>query len=226
MKRLSVLLAAVLCACGPGLPQGLSILSIEPASKPPNGALPVTLQLDVVPPFRVDYNHEQAEVLLQELEVEIGPSQLKPAKYEGHGRYSAVVGPDVPSGVHDVRVRLADGREAVLPQGFTVAPSITGFWIETIPDQEQEVPFALTLHVTGQGANEFTGRVTVSINQGRFILSGQQAPTRSFESGPFVGGERQELVAIDTAGSNFLIGVEGGNGQTAWSNAFSVNPKK
>jgi hypothetical protein len=126
-------------------------------------------------------------------------------------------------GLHDVRVRLVDGREAVRTEAYRVR-ALLNHWIETVPEQLQGEPFTLTLRVEGVGARAFSGSVTVSINKGQLVAP-DRTRTTSFRTGPFSGGVRQEVVSIDTPANDLLFIVQDDEGQRAWSNAFRVIPR-
>ncbi len=223
MRRASLLLTLWVCACGTETPPKLKIRSLLPMEQSTADWQTLTLELEEAPPLLLDYGLSSAE--LGELPtLEIGPRSLTPTRYLGHGRYEALMEPGMAVGLYDVRVRTADGREAELSQSYRVKPAINGYWIDTIPDQLQDAPFTITIHVEGPDALVFDGSVTVSLNKGQLIAPGNTS-TSSFRTGPFSEGVRQEVVTIDTPANNLRILVVDDEGTSTSSNEFRVAPR-
>jgi hypothetical protein len=223
MRWSAFVLVAVLCAsCEPAVP-GLAIVAVHPLSITAGETRTVQVELNTVPPFVVDYEQDGSEVSTV-AELRLGSRMMEPAKYVGHSRFAVSVGPNFPQGAHDVWLKLEDGREALLPQGFRVYEAISGLWIETIPPQLQETPFDLVIHASGDDSEHFEGTVTVSTSKGQFIRPGND-PAKSFQTGNFSQGIRVERLAIDTPGS-IVITVDDGVNSPARSNAFIVDAKQ
>jgi hypothetical protein len=217
MKRASLLLMSWLCACGSETPPALKIRSIHPLEQTTIDWRTLTIELEEDPPLMLDYGRTTAE-LGEPPTLEIGPRTMALTQYLGRGRYEALMEPGMEIGTYDVRVRTADGREAEFAQDYRVKPKITGYSIERIPDQLQDEPFTLTIHVDGPDAALFDGSVTVSINKGQLIVPGNTRTT-SFRTGPFSGGVR------DMPANNLLLTVTDDEGLTSSSNEFRVAPR-
>jgi len=222
MRWSAFVLAAVLCACAPEAPP-LAIIALHPPSITAGETRTVELELNSVPPFLVDYEQGGSGVSTV-ADLRLGARVMEQAKYLGQRRFAVTVGPHFPQGPHDVWLKLEDGREALLPQGFRVYEAISGLWVETIPPQLQGTPFDIVIHASGADSKYFEGTVTVSTSRGQFIRPGSD-PAKSFRSGNFSQGVRVERLALDTPGS-ILITVDDGVNSPARSNAFIVEQQQ
>ena len=217
-----LVLAGVLCACEPVEP-ALTIVAVHPPSITAAETRTVQVELNTVPPFLVDHEQGASDEVSTVAELRLGTGLRGAAKYVGHSRFAVTVGPRFPEGTHDVWLKLEDGREALLPQGFKVYEAISGLWVETVPPQLQATPFDLVIHASGEDSDFFEGTVTVSTSKGQFLRPGND-PAKSFQSGNFSKGVRVERLAIDTPGS-IVITVDDGAGSRAHSNDVIVHPK-
>jgi hypothetical protein len=226
MKRAFLLLASLLGACGPGTPEAPRLVSISPAVQTTTESKTVIVELDKDPFFQVDYGQRTAELLGMPL-LRVGPRQVVLDRYLGRGRFEATVGPGMEIGTHDVQVRLEDGREALLPEAYTVKATIDSYWFDTVEGTIFEgQPFTVTLHVTGRDAERFNGTVNLNLNRGKLSLPGQE-PADVIRSGPFSNGVRREQLIISGAhGANVLLLVKDEEGRSATSNAFFVNSRQ
>ncbi|WP_163869820.1 hypothetical protein [Myxococcus eversor] len=137
MTRLTVLLALLLSACGSSavLPAP-TIRSVSPQEAHVGYLGTIRVTLDVVFPIRVDYSRQEASagtgVRLWFGEVEAPLRDL-----DAEGTLSADVPSGLEPGTHDVRVVLADGREALRVDGFTVIEEVVldeDGGVEEVPD--------------------------------------------------------------------------------------------
>ncbi len=221
MKKLMPILLALMCACGteePPPPQEPHILSIAPTEQNINESKRVTVTLDVEPHFIVNYT--TGSVVMREQPVlEIGPQTVPLDRYLGHGQFQGTVNPGLELGSYDIRVMLGDGREAFLPNAYAVtfAPTV-GYDLDPINEvQYLNEPFTITIHAVVSSPELFKGSVTVTV----YKVDNGISVAYSFRSGPFSNGSRQEQISIDTLG-NYLITVQGDDGNSATSRTFSV----
>jgi hypothetical protein len=218
MRRLLPLLLALLYACAPEAPlPEPRILSISPAEQTTRESKTITVQLDMEPRFFVDYGAQSASLIDQPTLV-IGSQTVNLERYLGHGQFEGTVAAGLTPGTYDVKVMLPDERESTLAQAYRVKPYVT-FWIETVPDQEPNKPFTLTIHAQGANKAHYTGTVQIT------LYKGQNMAPSIFRSGAFSGGIRQEQITIDTPGSNYTFMVKDEETSDAYSNTFRVNPK-
>ncbi|WP_257449495.1 hypothetical protein [Archangium lipolyticum] len=220
MKKLLPMLLALLCACEaepPAPPPSFHILSISPTEQSALEAKDVIVELDVEPRFLVDFNTRSAR-MLEKPELRIGTWTVPLARYLGRGQFQGTVPPGLDVDTYDVQVSLGDGREATLTQAYTVTPYLS-YWIESIGDQLQGKPFAVTIHAGGPSAERFTGTVTIVIYQ-------DGSPILSIPSNPFSEGLVRQEITIDAVGNTFNVGMVDEKGSTASSNSFRVLSKK
>jgi hypothetical protein len=142
-------------------------------------------------------------------------------------------------GDYDIRVLLADGREAVREQGFSIvaAPTdaggsdgglpadggppegsglldgIVGLQFDPIGDQVRDVPFPSTLRAVGPSAETFQVPVTIRASKGSLS---SRAPSS------FVRGVRVEQLSLSHPGPNVYLLAEDALGHRALSNSFRV----
>ena len=217
MRKLLPFLLALLCACETEPPlQAPQLLSISPTEQLSSEPQLITVQLDVEPRFLVDYGKKTVQMLEQPV-LEIG-SQTVQLTYLGHGQFQGTVAPGLDARRYDIKVKLGDGREAILTDAYEVKSEDEGrllnYWFDTIGSQVSGQDFTVTIHADGTNAESYTGSVLVSIYD---TNSGETIFVR--RSGAFSGGVRQERLRIDTAGDYLIVA---GNGDT--SNAFRVDP--
>ncbi|MCP3142170.1 hypothetical protein [Pyxidicoccus xibeiensis] len=126
MSRSSVLLAtALLCACGTStsLPAP-DILSVSPNQVIVPRELPaekrdsVEVSLDAVIPVHVDYGEERVRTAAAK--VWIGPEEASVEDLKTDGTLTVSVPEALDEGAYEVRVVLADGREARRPSALTL----------------------------------------------------------------------------------------------------------
>jgi hypothetical protein len=219
-KLLPMLLLAVVCACEavpPEPPPSFSILSISPTEQNALEAKDVTVELDVEPRFLVDFTTRSAQ-MLEKPELRIGTWTVPLVRYLGNRQFQGTVPPGLDVDTYDVQVSLGDGREATLPQAYTVTPYLS-YWIESIGDQLQGKPFTVTIHAGGPDAERFAGTVTIIIYQ-------DGSPTTSIQSNPFSEGVLRQEITLDVVGNTFNVGMMDDKGSSASSNSFRVLSKK
>lgn len=227
MSRLVPFLLVLLCACDTAVtspPETFRILELSPREQLTTESKSVTVRLDVDPRFLVDYG-EQSVRMIERPVLEIGSRTEVPLEtYLGHGQFQGTVGPGLEIGLHEIRVKLGDGREASLPAAYEVrAPDepepVLGYWVESISDQYVKERFTVIIHAAGTNAQHFDGRVTVK------LYSGGVPTGVALETGRFSAGLGQQELFIDTAGDNYLVVVQDDQGNGATSNAFRVLPR-
>jgi hypothetical protein len=244
MTRAALLATLLLCACGGGasLPAP-EILSISPnritvpRGTPAAERRSIVISLDAVIAVRVDYGRER--VSTEAVRVWIGAEEAPLEGLEADGTLTVTVPGSLDEGTYDVRVSLADGREAVRPSALTVVPvgsqeggdagtpmvvrpedpmrrgDITGFLIESLGEQRRGVPFRVTIRAVGPRAAHFRDDVTLALNRDDDEVS----PSRL---GPFVGGVCEQLVTVDAHGGNVKLTVTDAFGAQGTSNGFKV----
>lgn len=213
-------LLALLGACEPVTPPpSPTLLSIVPAEQSTSYPQLVTVKLDAEPRILVHYGEGSARLADAPM-LWIGEREVALSTYLGHGQLQGTVPAGLEARRYDVRVALGDGREASLPEAYTVRASLptVGYWLETIGTQRQGHPFTVTIHAAGPDSKLFTGSVRMTLyTTGNAIVS-------SVRTGPFSGGVRQEQLIITVPGDNYLVAVEDDEGSGATSNAFRVEP--
>ncbi|HYO64705.1 MAG TPA: hypothetical protein VEU33_01375 [Archangium sp.] len=224
MSKLLPFLLALLCACQTPetSPGSFQILEITPREQLTNETTSVIVRLDLDPLFLVDYGNQSVRMLENPV-LELGSQLVVPLDtYLGHGQFQGTVGAGLGIGLHEVRVKLGDGREATFTGAFEVRnPSeqpVLGYWFDSIPNQYVNEPFPVVIHAEGPNAEHFEGRVTVQLYRGG-LPTGISMRTSRFSRG--IG--TQELT-IDTPG-NYIIVVQDDQGHNATSNAFDVLQK-
>lgn len=222
MRKLLPFLLALLCACETEPPlQAPRILSISPPGQLSSEPQVVTVQLDTDPRFFVDYGKKTVQMLDQPV-LEIGPQTVRLGTYLGLGQFQGTVAPGLEAGLYDIKVKLGDGREAILTDAYEVLPEAQkpqfSYWIESIGPQLKGQDFTITIHADGTNAELYTGSVLVSTYN-----TSTQETTFIRRSGPFSGAVRQERVRIDTSGYKYLIVLEDDLGRKTYSNDFLVD---
>ncbi|WNG49933.1 hypothetical protein F0U60_41795 [Archangium minus] len=236
LRKIALLSASLLCACGSYSSPPPNIVSIEPEEVVSGEASTITLELDAPLPVKVDYGRRTATVVLPT--IMIGGKQVTVAQLEQTGMLRATVPTDLPAGPQEVRLELEDGNESLQAQGITVLPvppelspqtgnpnqgggtstdpELTGLLIDPIADQVRGVPFLITLRAEGPKAADFTGQVQISSNKGRVSPNLSNA---------FSQGVRQEEVVLDKQGGQVVLTVRVGKDIVAQSNPFKVSVK-
>jgi hypothetical protein len=226
MSKLVPSLLVLLCACQPSVtsPEAIEILELSPREQRADEPATLSVRLNLDPHFHVDYGKQSAR-MIEEPVLVIGKQTVVPLDtYLGHGQFQGNVGPGLGVGLHDIRVKLGDGREATLPEAYEVRPPgepepVAGYWFDTIQDQTVNERFTVTIHAEGDNAPRFDGKVLVKLYRDG-VPTGFSVQTRRFSQGHGF----QELT-IDTPGDNYLVVVQDAQNKTATSNAFGVHSK-
>lgn len=137
MTRLSVLLAVLLSACGSSavLPAP-TIRAVSPREAHVGYSGTIRVTLDVVLPIRVDYSRQEANAGTG-ARLWFGGLEAPLRDMDADGTLSADIPQGLEPGAHDVRVVLADGREARRSEGFTLTEEVIldeDGGVEEIPD--------------------------------------------------------------------------------------------
>jgi len=213
------------CACEPEpivLPAP-RILSITPPSQTAIESKTVTVKLDQEPRFLVNYGERTVE-RLDRPTLRIGPQAVPLDTYLGHGQYQGTVAEGMEAGLYDIQVTLPDGREASLARAYEVKAALN-YWLESVDNQVQGVPFLVTIHATGTNAEKYEGFVTVSVLKNE--LDGSNPTILTTTCGPFANATCRARLTIDTPGNLFLVRAadDNPNNSPAHSNAFRVDAK-
>lgn len=222
MRRAPALAALAACGlvgCNPALPPLPKVLSIEPNTMTSSSSIPVTITVEAVLPYGVDYGTGEVTVSPLIL-MAVGSAGVGSDRYQADGRIPARVPSKLQQGVYDVTVTLlGDNRVGTLTGGFTVTPGVwpgSGFAIGAIASpQKVDVPFTLTIIAQGSNASSFNGTVDYII---------QDVTAKPVTTGPFTNGVYQESVVIHAPLSMTKITVIDLLGRTATSNNFVVTP--
>jgi hypothetical protein len=154
----------------------------------------------------------------------IGPQAVPLETYLGHGQYQGTVAEGLDAGIYDIQVTLPDGREASLAKAYEVKAALN-YWLESVDNQVQGVPFLVTIHATGTNANLYEGFVTVSVLKNE--LDGSNPAILTTTCGPFSNATCRTRLTIDKPGNLFLVRAadDNPNNSPAQSNAFRVDAK-
>jgi hypothetical protein len=187
----------------------------------------LTIEVSAVLPVSVDYGSKTATIPPLRLFIAGEETEVAFSQQEGKLIASAPMG--LARGAYDVQVALADGREAVREEAFSVVAQeelrpedivvrggLTGFQIDPIGEQVVGVPFKITIRALGPGASSFQGTGVVRANKS------QQAP---ITTGAFSGGVVQQELTFDQPGAQIVLVVEDGQGNVGLSNPFQVRPR-
>lgn len=213
------LLSLLLLACGADLAPP-RILELSPSSMMASDARQVTLRIDGVLPYEIDYGASSASVDT-DLRVTIGTEALDAAPYRADGTVAVFVPSAFQPGDHAVTARFADGRQATVAALFEVTP---GDWPSEYAIAPVDgpfragVPFEIRVDALRDGVPfpTFHGTVALSLQDGSPL-----SPTRT---DPFsAAGVTERRVIISTPGLHALV-VRDANGTTAVSNTFAVLP--
>jgi hypothetical protein len=213
MARVAIIGAVLLWGCGSTAPPPL-IQAVSPSQAPANVSTPISVQLE--PSFPVTFDYGKRTVALNtQLTLRLGEREVAVEGVEAQ-RLTAVTPASLPPGTYEVRVTLADGREGVLPQGFTVTPAPeAAFTFDPIAEQVVGQPFSVTIRARGQDARRFEGTVTLESGKGRLLPR---------TSGRFTEGVRTEQLTIDLPGLNWVTATDAAGNQGA-SDPFHVRNK-
>jgi hypothetical protein len=208
--------AALLClGCSDALPP-ISIVSVTPAGMVASQPTPVSVQVDAVLAFQVDYGQSSVTADTR-MQVLVGPLELGTGSYPPQGLVQGTLPTVLPPGAYNVTVMMGDGRAAVLPNAFSVDGGTwpAAYSIDPVGDQRASVAFSVTLRALGPQASRFEGNVLL-----RLLDDGTVTPSIS---GPFSSGVRMESVTITETGEVILLvsDINGGRGQSA---PFTVAP--
>lgn len=241
-RALRALLPLLLWACGPSPLPAPVIESVEPPRVPEGVASVLSVKVKAVLPLSVDYQEQSAKPETLALTVRLAGQAVDIPFAHRDGTLVVRVPESLPLGGHDIRVTLADGREAVREGAFSVVPPATliapgddespeadgglgaegspedrrrffGFWIEPPGDQRRNVPFTITLRALGQGAKTFNEAITLRASKGQVLTHRQ---------GTFSEGVRVETISLSDAGSNIYLLVEDARGHLGLSPPFAV----
>jgi hypothetical protein len=206
----------LLClGCSDALPP-VSIASVTPTGMVASQPTQVSVQVDAVLGFQVDYGQSSVSADSR-MQVLVGRVELGTGNYPPDGLVRGVVPTVLPAGTYNVTVQMGDGRAATLRNAFTVDG---GSWpaaysIDPISDQHANVTFSVTLRAVGPQASRFAGNVLLSL-----LGDGTVTPNIS---GAFSSGVLTENVTITGTGEFTLLAsdINDGNGQSA---PFTVGP--
>jgi hypothetical protein len=204
---------------------------VEPERIPARGASVLTVQVSAVLPVSVDYHTQTVDTSQLGMTLLIAGQEAEIAFAEPDGKLTVAVPEGLSQGAYDVQLELADGREAVRVEAFSVVPNdggeagmpgeimarggLTGYQIDPIGEQVRGVPFKITLRAVGPAASSFQGTGVLRASRGR------AAP---ITTGAFVGGVRQEELAVDKSGGQVFLMIEDTLGNKGLSNPFRVRP--
>jgi hypothetical protein len=209
-------LALLGVACGTRLPSP-RILGVSPSQLVQGTAPQVLIDLDAVFPFTAAYGEETLSIDTRVIAT-LGGLPLRGVGVVSDGDVTGFAAVELPLGVHEARVELADGRAAVLESAVTVEPGPfpDSFAIDPNPiaDQTRGQPFEIVIRAIGGRAAEFSGVVRISLSRGTIVPD---------VSGPFTAGERRESVTVLSTGMGVTIVVEDAAGHTGVSSTFNVN---
>jgi hypothetical protein len=234
------LIPLFLWACGPASLSPPAILSVEPGEIPEGVPSVIAVRVDAVRPISVDYQEQSVDARQLGMTLRIAGHVVNVAFVESDGTLVATVPEGLSLGEHEVRVTLADGREAVREAAFSVVPPSTlsdgvpGTDGGTIPDggageervwfflagpvedQVVNVPFKLSIYAVGPGARTFQQPVSLRASQGK---------VKTIASGSFKEGLRIDEISLDRAGSDVYLMVQDANGTRGLSNSFTVRAR-
>jgi hypothetical protein len=223
----------VLCGCELAPLPPPTIESVEPANIPEGSPSVLMVRVSAVPLYTLDYEEGTAETSAQEMTLIIAGQAADIAWVEQDGTLIAEVPAGLSLGAHEVQVSLADGREAMREQAFSVVPAsplgdfpedpsldliasgVTGFEIDPIGEQRVGVPFTVTIRAVGPKASTFQKPVA---------LRGSKGPADTVSAGTFQEGIRVETISLSHPGRTILL-VEDADGRRGLSERFLVQQR-
>jgi hypothetical protein len=246
MKRAAfALLPLLLWACEPATLPAPSILSVEPQSVPADSAAVLAIKVSAVLPVSVNYGDHAVDPDQLAITLRLAGQVVDVPFADRDGTLLAPVPEGLALGDYDARLTLADGREAVREDAFSVVPvpliidepdndggapgdggtdagppdnfqgDITGFEIDPIGDQVRDVPFRITIRAKGPGADTFREAV--------FLRASKEIPVARL-TGPFSAGVRVEEITLSHPSPGIYILVEDIHGHKGLSKPFRVRP--
>ncbi|MFL5350063.1 MAG: hypothetical protein ACJ8AT_35245 [Hyalangium sp.] len=233
MKRTSwVLWPLLLCACGPTQLPPPSIVSVMPGQVAAGVPSTLSVRVDAVLPLTVDYQAGGVDPAQLSMAMRLAGQEVDVPFAEPDGTLIVPVPEGLPEGAYDVQLTLADGREAVREQAFSVVPAATlngpnpnpqdgfvggvrSFLIDPIPEQVRDRPFQITLRADGPEAKLFQAPVSLRASVGTLTL---------VTPGAFVDGVLVEELSMSHPGANIYLLVEDTQGHKGLSNSFRVRP--
>jgi hypothetical protein len=234
MTRVTYVLLVLFClvGCGPAALPEPSILSVEPEMIAAEGPAVLTVQVSAVLPVTVNYHTETVDTSQLGMTLLIAGQRTDIAFAERDGKLTVAVPEGLAQGAYDVQLALADGREAMREEAFSVVPAasgdgdvpegvvvrggLTGYTIDPIGEQVRGVPFKVTIRAVGPGASTFQGMGVLRASKG------QGAP---LTTGTFAGGVRQEELTLEQPGGQVFLMIEDALGNKGLSNSFRVRPQ-
>jgi hypothetical protein len=230
------LLTLFVCACEPAVLPAPSILSVEPEKVAAGSPAVLSVRMSAVLPLMVDYQEQAVDPAGLAMTVTVGGDPADIAFVEQDGTLLIRVPEGLAVGGHDVRVVLADGRQALLERAFSVVPAptttdnpqepdpllengivkggLTGFQIDPIGEQVRNTPFKITVRAVGPEAKAYGRAVTLRASKGQVM---------SVTQGAFVDGVRVDEITLSHPGRISLL-VEDSLGNRGLSNSFPVRP--
>jgi hypothetical protein len=227
MRAVWALLPLLLWACGPSTLPAPSIESVEPQQVAAGITSVLSVKVSAVLPLSVSYEDESADPAQLAMTVRLGGQEVDIPFSDRDGMLFVPVPEGMVLGDYDVRVVLADGREAVRERAFSVVPASTtptgpggdrgmqgmGFQIDPIGDQVRNSPFKITLRALGPRARSFQEPVSLRASKGKVV---------SKTLGSFSDGVRVEEIALTHPGNSVYLLVEDTGGHKGLSNPFRV----
>jgi hypothetical protein len=246
MKRaLCALLSLLLGACAPAALPTPTILAVTPDRVPAGIPSSLSIQVSAVLPVTVDYEEGSVDSTSMELAVELGGHQVDTPFVDPDGTLTVPVPEGLKLGAYDVRLTLADGRQALREHAFSVVPApllhgqpssgedggtggdggtdpfeevgggITGFRIDPIDEQVRGRPFRVTLRAEGPDARDYQEPVILRSSKGKVEVLGR---------GSFTGGVLVQELTLFQHGPKVYLLVEDAEGHKGLSNSFRVRP--
>lgn len=239
MKRLScAVLSLLLWACGPEALPEPSILSVVPDRVAQGGSSALSVKVNAVLPFAVDYGDESAQPLQSALTVKLGGQEVDVPFASADGTLIVPVPRNLELGDYGIQVALADGRavnrepafSVVMPSSMVGPPDGRdaprpdeeekedekgGFQIDSIGDQVRDVPFRITVRAPGGKTRVLEAPVSLRASHGQLT---------AVTPATIVNGVLQQEVSISTPGARLYLMAEDAHGNRALSNPFHVRP--
>jgi hypothetical protein len=233
MKRAAcAVLSLLLWACGPDALPAPTIVSVVPERVPQGDVSALSVKVNAVLPFSVDYDSQSAESSPLPMTVELGGQAVDVPFAEEDGTLVVPVPEGLAVGSYDIRVALTDGRDTERDDAFTVVPpstltgtpdegtlpsldALVGFQLEPIGEQVRGVPFQIRLRATGPGALTFHESVSLRVSHGQVV---------SVTRGTFKEGVFTQEISISNPGPRLYLLVEDAQGHRGLSNPFRVWP--